>query len=691
MEEREKRLKSEKLLLKRALLAEKEAAAAGRAELQRKDGELRELLGRADALADDKARLAAKVAQLQGELEAERRIGAAQVTGGSMFNTLLSSADGSAAEIDRLQRQVALTEEELANQIKNTGKVHQDMHQMKKAHEAECARLRLQTRQAFEEVARLEEQAEQARADARFANQERQELQTQLESKAALVDDLNRKLRSKTEALAYVEQLRESDLQALQQKFDEKVPFDDTKHLGVFRRYVPVADLVAKAEREQRLEDAVMTELQAISATGLALVSELAKEEGPAQPARAFCSSMQQLCGAASRWFGARKRPRASMETARPAHVPSLREAGTDAVRHAKELCSTLFVPSVATSLEDQWNAVLDLCQGSSSPLGADKRDAWVDKLSSLGAVLEALQGTDVDDDGSSSAMLHFRALGQSVGALARSLHEHSADSGGSLKGSATKLFLRRVRAAASAGVRGPEKRVVSASHEFKSLESKYDDALVQLREKERLLSRFSGRLPPSPSAASSDASCADSQNGAQLFVDASLPDKDELDGAASLTVSIPGSYNVAVVAGKQGTAGELVALADVFPRKPLGSAKDLSGNGLQEKLQQELRTASGQVRAADARAVQLAKELASASRRGEDLELTKVALEARLRDLETKLEENMAAGKQDLEHVRKSYDVQLQRLTTEMMRLQDIEQEQEAELKVLRGKPNPF
>jgi hypothetical protein len=778
------KLRAERALLKRSLIAEREAGAALRADLQRREGECRAQLERIDALGAERARLGAAVQQLRAEAaaSAEQR---ALMGGSSMLSTLLTSADGSAAEITRLREQQKLMEEELAAQIKNAGRVHEASHAARRAHEAEAARLRRRAEEAVAAGEALEVAADAARSDLELSRRQAAEVARQLSTKAALCQDLQRALDSKSEALRYVQALRESDLKAAQQRFQARVPFDDRADPALGLEHWAGAEGPAPrpALEALHLRAAAAAAVEATRAAGaqaLSWLTECRRAAPPPAELPALCAALQQLARSAAALADAADGGRAAQRQSPPqsrAQLEARARADLDAAAAAWQALAAASDPRFAAlrrstsaaaalrraagaggtpRLQDAIGALSDLAaalRGNSAGAGAgDGAGTASDTDTGTGASSNQF---GAGDDGSahrrnsSNNTRHELAFADLFANAAKQLHEwcmqrrslmvdsasrrasrgfvarinhlaaaaaaprsalQSAPAGSgappggvtaALEAAAVAAFPRGGSSGSAAGDRAGaaelRKRLVAQSEKLARLEAQYLEARSALTSKEKALRAYE--------LSGSDAPRQHEQGEHQL----EQQPKQQRQGqqqqdvaGLDLAVTPPAppphastgrtgprkGYELLVIDTRDGSlAASLRSHATQLQHGSPENSTDphTARDADAEECEAVLEALADRARVAEARAIEALARCRVARQESDKLAVERARDRARADDLAREVAAVRAAMAEELQLTRRGYDAKLQQLTQHLMRVQDDEQERQAEVYALK------
>jgi hypothetical protein len=778
------KLRAERALLKRSLIAEREAGAALRAELERREGECRAQLERIDALGAERARLGLAVQQLRAEAaaSAEQR---ALMSGGSMLSTLLTSADGSAAEISRLREQQKLMEEELAAQIKNAGRVHEASHAARRAHEAETARLRQRAEEAVAAADALEVAAEAARSDLELSRRHAAELARQLATKTALSQDLQRALDSKSEALRYVQALRESDLKAAQQRFHARVPFDDRadpalalEHWAGAEGPAPRPALEALHLRAAAAATAETT--RAAGAVALSWLTECRREAPPPAELPALCAALQQLARSVATLIDTADGSRAAQRQSQPQSQSQLEararadlnsavaawqalaavsdprfaalRSSTSAVAALRRAASAAGTPR----LEDAIGALSDLATAlrGSSAAGAAGAGAGISPDVGTGTGTNPFGGNDGESalvlssrsSSSSSSTQHELAFADLFANAAKQLHEWcmqrrslTVDSGSrraargfvarinhlaaaaaaprltlqcastgrgappggitpALEAAAVAAFPHGgssgIAASDGAGVAELRKRLVAQSEKLVRLEAQYLEARSALTTKEKALRAYELNGYGAPRRL---------EQGEQQLVQQLDPgdfekQQQQPQAAGPGPAAVPPAPPPHTSAGKTGQQikyellvidtwdGSLAtSLRSRAMQLQQGSPDSPADLVAADEREAALEALAERARVAETRAVEALARCRTAREESEKLAAERARDRARADDLAREVAAVRAAMAEELQLTRRGYDAKLQQLTQHLMRVQDDEQERQAEVNALR------
>lgn len=166
--------------LRRALKEERDTSQSLRSEITAKEVALQEHLTQIDALKDEKHRLSLCLAQTREELKAERETQSANLTGGSVLNTLFSAADGTLPELNRLKQEKQLFAEELERRNSDLLHERREKTSLKELSDSEIARLERELAETKQELITLNEVVEAREAELSVSVGEHQELATQV-------------------------------------------------------------------------------------------------------------------------------------------------------------------------------------------------------------------------------------------------------------------------------------------------------------------------------------------------------------------------------------------------------------------------------------------------------------------------------------------------------------------------------
>ncbi|GBG28136.1 Hypothetical Protein FCC1311_043592 [Hondaea fermentalgiana] len=681
----EKKLRSDKLLLRRALLAEKETVAQLQKEAQARDAERRDLLQRVDTLAGEKTRLAAAVAQLKQEIAAERQAASANITGGSMFNTLLSSADGSTVEIDRLRAQIKLMEEELASQIKNTGKVHDEMHRQKRAHEYEIQKLRAETARALDDAEQARERMDAAVANLDFARRQATELRTQLDAKSGLAAELSRKLEAKASALHRLERLREEDLDAMRTHFALKVPFDDTSDDDLTNRFDLRSALVVRNRMRIERTTGFRARMQTSSSIVLSLLAALKQEGAPATVTTAVSS----LCAPVQRAV-------ATLGNGSPLRAKDVQELCAALARASAALSSSaaLQQTKVATVL-----AKLERLAHKASSLPQVTEEESVRLLSEAAAMLaDNASPYDSSKETKSPADILVQSVRDAIhgGAVVASeaaqllqeqlVRARALDHPPRHVSQAASFWASLQNRKQSDGAFGSRRvsetmtqKCAMQNERLAKLEAQYQAARTELTKKEKLLEHFRDagaqiRHVSPNSTTPTDADPFEQTESTRDQTEQIVPASQDKPSKTFNPEQQQGLYEIVVV---DQACGDLSTnLGEVIAQHQL----DAQGTWA-ETTQKTIRDLEEQVHKADAKATAIYQKYLEAAEQAKALSSERAAHKATQKRFAAELGDARRTWEDEMRHTKSSYDAQLQNLTSEMMRLQDVEQEQEMEI----------
>ena len=166
--------------LRRALKEAKELSDSLRSDLTSKDVTLQEQLTQIDALKDEKHRLTLCLNQTREELQAERETQSANLTGGSVLNTLFSAADGTLPELNRLKQEKQLFAEELERRNSDLLQERREKSALKEASDAAIERLETELKETKQEMMSLNEVVESREAELSVCVDEKEEIATQV-------------------------------------------------------------------------------------------------------------------------------------------------------------------------------------------------------------------------------------------------------------------------------------------------------------------------------------------------------------------------------------------------------------------------------------------------------------------------------------------------------------------------------
>lgn len=685
------KLRADKVLLRRAVIAEREEVAKLRKKVQEEESGKRELMLRVDSLQEDKARLQAVVASLKSEVMREREAASsASLTGGSMFKTLLASADGSVAEFQRLRGQITLLEGELKAQIDNTAKIHDEMVRQKRAHDFEAERLRKQTAQALEAAEEARERMEFATTELEFAKRQNVEIATQREAKAQLATELSHKLQAKTAALHHLENLRRSDLDAARKKFTEKVPFDDSADQNIVHRFAVYPRIVTESRNRSARIRSFHEQARRLSTIILQTLSNLNRLAAPPKVRSALASLCQPLQLAVKRLglgsclaqselqslaMNALETCESLLQLSESKLASPLREAcilleqfttnkgrvnDQDSIYSLQKLGQCLqnlsvnfppdqYIEQEGTSCDDHHDSEeLAYQSDSTSAVDANLLD-WQDSvlyaLHKIGQVaLELAQfiRSQIESDESKQSVSQYSAEAAQCMALMRQRAVHSSTSQNNSASETSSEILAQ--------------KLVAQTERLETLQSQYDTMCERLTQYEKM----------------------SEHNTVMTFQNST--ETNNTNASQSHMTSL---YESVVINEETGDLEG--CLRDVIKLQMLPSASDFELTWI-EQAQSDIKAMEIKIQAADARAASMQQNYIEALERNKALATERSSCE----ESHAKLASDFAIARrkwqEDAAHVRKSYDSQLQHLTSEMMRLQDVEQDYEVEVRRLKA-----
>uniref|UniRef100_A0A7S2W6A4 Uncharacterized protein n=1 Tax=Mucochytrium quahogii TaxID=96639 RepID=A0A7S2W6A4_9STRA len=675
-----KKLKGERALLKRALLAEKDAVTGLKVDLQAKETEARSLLEKVDALTDERTRLAAVASQLKNELAVERQAASASITGGSMFNTFISSADGSASEIVRLQKQVKVTEEELENQLKNTAKIHQEMIEMKREHERTVLVLQEKSSQAVKEAELLGVQMDQAAGELKFVKGERTELKTQLDAKMVLVHELSRKLEEKTEALEYLTELRQNDLREIREQFKAKVPFNDTKDSYVVSTCACRPRYTLRSKLRFVLEDCVVEQVRKIGSAMFQLLADCKRMvcSGPVcKELTNICNDMHSLNKSLPIWVSVCRYPRPTKKENSSVLLERMRAEFETIVKRYGSFLDACAIDTVFSdeTLQGHTSAVghvetLKHKLLSPTPAPMEQIVGVVSDIASAFRIITAEHG---EQGGAIEVMrANCQSLGEAFGSIAKVLHDYVLQARGLdadthfrkqsrkfLSKLNEKKIIQSVPQSQAVGLQEKvselQQKCTFQSEKLLKLESQYHQVRTELTTKEKLL------------------------QGLEQHHNADHVSAVHGGDEEKKIIRHYGAYKIVVVENNE----------ELLSENPLAPSEEEIKR--EEEMAQyytlQLESLSEKIRLADLKAIQMRDKYEAATKRNDKLSQDQQKYQRDISRFQDQVDMMRKSAAEELQLTRSSYDSQLKQLTQHMMRLNDAEQDKESEISRLRAK----
>jgi len=658
-----KRLKSERALLKRTLINEKEKVAELQEQLRAKESEAQSLLMKSDSLADEKSHLSKMVAKLKKDLQTEQQASTVNLQGGSMFSSFMSSADGTAGEITRLQREVSVLQEELTAQMQNTSSAHSTLNSAKEKHRHDLDKLKKRAHDAMKECETLTSQMENMQSDLDFVKRERTEIKTQLSSKSALVSELSSKLKSKAEALRYVEELRVSDLKALQGKYDAKVPFDDTVNTDANSLLEMRPRIFASAQSLFECQERITQSLKHLC-SWLSLWLAVCRET---EVETSLCSAILSLSTNCTNLY------KMSATQIKVARIPFTCRKRQEAKQNVLKLFQR-----VAASFESLV-LLVDTSDTSSLILNKFKeaRPLIADIASQIGSSVqtESLVGifsdiarlmTNVDD----TLATKKYSLSDVFSGMAQAIHEYiirirSLRNDKPLMSNARKYLSQLNQMdiqsheedstsdkAIEQQLKHLQERCNAQASKMVKMEAQHHEVRLELTTKEKQL--------------------AESQRFSSHRTSESIQIGDPVDD-----YNYGDECELVVLDTRDGSLSSKLSLQDKYV------ADETTKNSL---IVEQLDSLLMKLRAAESNVVTLTEQYNEANSRLASLSEEKKHQNLKIKSYEVQLSQFEKKAQEEIKVTRENYDVQLQQLTMHLMRLQDTEQEYEVEVNRLRN-----